>query len=94
MSMEDIVTAGSPAEAVGLLARLAADSVDRDFHHDWDQVAPIEHLINALRHLSAAARHVPHLTEGLLSAPDHRLFQAHCTRASIFLAFLAFQPTD
>ncbi|HYH47813.1 MAG TPA: hypothetical protein VEG34_19175 [Thermoanaerobaculia bacterium] len=92
--MEDIVTAGSAAEAVGLLARLAADSVDRNCHEDWDQVAPVDHLINAIGHLSAAARHVPHLTIGLLSPPDHRLFQAHCARASIFLAFLAFQPTD
>jgi hypothetical protein len=90
--MADVLTAGSPAEAVGLLTQLAANVVAENPPDDWDQVPPIEHLVNAIGHLSAASRHVPHLTEGLLSPADHRLLQAHCARASIYLALLAFQP--
>ena len=85
-------TAAAP-EALRQLAELAQESLGRQpIPEAWCDEAPAEHLIKALGHLSAAGNFVPLLTDGTLTAPDRALLQAHCARAAIFLALLAFQP--
>jgi hypothetical protein len=88
------VTTAAP-EALRRLADLAQETLGRQpMAEDWCDEAPAEHLLKALGHLSAAGNFVPLLTDGTLTAPDRALLQAHCARAAIFLALLAFQPVD
>jgi hypothetical protein len=83
------------AEALLRLVQLAADSLGRQpMPRAWSQDPPTEHLLKALGHLSAAGNFVPLLTDGTIGSPERVLLQAHCARATIFLALLAFQPVD